>query len=51
MPTLDVNEAARLAGRHPETVRRRVWTGRLRAERRAAARPISVLEDRRSRSG
>ncbi len=30
---LDVREAAALAHRTPETVRRWVWTGRLRAER------------------
>jgi Helix-turn-helix domain len=30
---LDVRRAAVLAGRHPETVRRWVWTGRLAAQR------------------
>jgi excisionase family DNA binding protein len=31
---LDVRRAAALVGRHPETVRRWVWTGRLTAHRR-----------------
>lgn len=31
--TLDVREAAKLVGRHPETVRRWVWSGRLAARR------------------
>lgn len=31
---IDVRQAARLIGRHPETVRRWVWSGRLVAERR-----------------
>lgn len=31
---LDVRRAATLAGRHPETVRRWVWSGRLPAQRR-----------------
>ena len=31
--TLDVRGAAALVGRHPETVRRWVWSGRLRAHR------------------
>jgi excisionase family DNA binding protein len=31
---LDVRRAAALVGRHPETVRRWVWSGRLPAERR-----------------
>ncbi len=31
---LDVRSAAALVGRHPETVRRWVWSGRLAAERR-----------------
>ncbi len=31
---LDVRRAATLAGRHPETVRRWVWSGRLPARRR-----------------
>jgi excisionase family DNA binding protein len=30
---LDVRRAAALAGRHPETVRRWIWTGRLAARR------------------
>ncbi len=30
---VDVQEAARLVGRHPETVRRWVWAGRLAARR------------------
>jgi hypothetical protein len=31
---VDVRRAAALAGRHPETVRRWVWSGRLAAQRR-----------------
>jgi hypothetical protein len=31
---IDVGSAAALVGRHPETVRRWVWSGRLSAERR-----------------
>jgi excisionase family DNA binding protein len=31
---IEVRQAARLVGRHPETIRRWVWSGRLSAERR-----------------
>jgi len=45
---LDVRHAAALAGRHPETVRRWVWSGRLAARRRGdklliARRDIEAL--------
>jgi excisionase family DNA binding protein len=33
-PLLDVRQAAELAGRAPETIRRWVWSGRLPAQRR-----------------
>jgi len=31
--SISVRDAARLLGRHPETIRRWVWTGRVRARR------------------
>jgi predicted site-specific integrase-resolvase len=41
---LDVRSAAALVGRHPETVRRWVWTGRL-PSRREGNRMIVMRED------
>src|SRR2546421_439833 len=38
---LDVNEAARVAGRSPETVRRWVWSGKLAAQRRGRRLMVS----------
>src|SRR2546427_10724460 len=38
---LDVNEAARVAGRSPETVRRWVWSGKLAARRQGRRLMIS----------
>src|SRR6266550_6366864 len=32
--TVDVNEAARMVGRSPETVRRWIWSGKLAAQKR-----------------
>jgi excisionase family DNA binding protein len=41
---LDVRAAAKLAGRHPETVRRWVWSGRL-AARREGSRLLVARDD------
>jgi excisionase family DNA binding protein len=39
---IDIRQAAELTGRHPETIRRWVWSGRLQAERRG--RQLLVAE-------
>lgn len=44
MALLDINEAARVARRSPETVRRWVWSGKLSAQRRGR-RLMIVQED------
>lgn len=41
---VDVREAARLAGRTPETVRRWTWTGRLRAVKEGNRLLVSKAE-------
>lgn len=41
---LTVTEAARRTGRHPETIRRWIWSGRLRAEKVAGRHLIAEAE-------
>jgi excisionase family DNA binding protein len=53
---LDVRRAAVLVGRHPETIRRWVWSGRLPARREGtrllvARSDVEALVGRRERSG
>jgi hypothetical protein len=47
---IDVHRAAALAGRHPETIRRWVWTGRLTA-RRAGNRLLVAPADVQALAG
>jgi excisionase family DNA binding protein len=47
---LDVRRAAALTGRHPETIRRWVWSGRL-AARREGNRLLIVREDLEALAG
>jgi excisionase family DNA binding protein len=42
--TVDVNEAARMVGRSPETVRRWIWSGKLAAQKRGRRLMISRHE-------
>lgn len=43
---IDVRHAADLAGRHPETIRRWVWSGRLQAQRRGRGLLVARSEVR-----
>lgn len=41
-PLLSVNDSAKVLGCHPNTVRRAIWAGHVRASRRAANGPLQI---------
>ena len=48
---LTVSEAARRTGRHPETIRRWIWSGRMRAEKVGGRHLIADAELERATAG